>query len=616
MPRPFAKSWPYLLPLLMSSSACSREPEPREVSGIRSLYEAVEPSRRAAFGTAYGELQAAASADESLAVPFESKLEFRGLDLPGRLRLTAGLGASTLDGFRADDLRLTLHARLADGRGMTAIREVSARIEPSHLWADLDEEFDFGGRITGLELSFALPPDRASREGFAVVLRPQVHYRATLPPETAPPPRRQVVFVTLDTFRADHLGCYGSRVARTPCFDAFAKESVRFEQAISATNVTNPSHASMFTGLYLKDHGVIDNLRKIDPAIPNLPMRLKGAGCSTAAFVSAWNFDPQGSDFGRLFDRYDGCATYHERRAEDVYADAFGWLAEHAHRDFFVWLHHFDTHLPYTPPPPWNTMYTTPGTGERVERPLDTPEIAHWYSASDDLQYYRNMYLGEVSYLDHHFGRLVDRLRELGIWERALVVVVADHGECLGEHGIYLEHKGLYEETVHVPLLVKSPGGTRGGVVRGQVSTVDLFPTLLDLLGLPPEPSVRGRSLRPAIEAAVASEGPVDAGADTAYSRHSALEQAAIRTERHKLILESSDTRYFPSYQTRAGDVELYDLRRDPKETRDIASEEPDLVSELRAKLDAFLSDSRGHTADEITGEDEIERLRKLGYVK
>ncbi len=604
-----------LLAACTASLACTGGT--REVSEVRSLIEALPLERVVADMANRAPVQDVGVADEAVVVLFDEPLLFERLDLPRDLRLTFELGGIRSNVGETLRVMLTIRALFVGGGDERLESTLKIGELPEGETLRVDRELSFAQRVSALEITLARPAKRKqNRSGGAVMLRPQVHYRRTLP--TQPPePRRQVLFVTLDTLRADHLGCYGNEEIRTPNLDALARAGVRFEDAVSASNVTNPSHSSMFSGLYVKDHGVKSNKHRFDSAIPNLPGVLADEGFRTAGFGAASLLGAQGANLGRLFQEFDGCATYHQRRAEDVNADVVPWLNAHADEDFFAWVHYFDAHSPYVPPAPWNEMYDLPPSDERIAR-RDVREHP-WFQVSDDPQYFRSQYMGEVSYLDHQLGVLTDQLRELGIFEDVLIVVVADHGESLGEHGIHLSHHGLYDETVRVPLIVKPPGRTSassGGVVTGAVSTVDLFPTVLELLGIESDVRVRGRSLVGPIEAALASNDPAEAGASLAFVEHAHRQQVAIRTARHKLILALVDREYYPTYVIRAGDAELYDRIRDPREQENVFEAEQREASALRTVLDEFLSESFGHEAEEITDRDYIEQLRVLGYAE
>ncbi len=310
--------------------------------------------------------------------------------------------------------------------------------------------------------------------------------------------RWNVVLVTLDTTRADFLGCYGYPGDPTPQLDALAREGVRFDQAIATASVTPVSHASILTGLDNHAHGVrvLSGLCgfRLGADIPSLSTVLRGAGWATAAVHSAF---PVSAYFGfdRGFDVFEsfsggfrpgqaGNMTWDlprlQRRSDETTTIVLDRLRETG-RPFFLWVHMWDPHDNVLVPPP---EYLPPSV----------PRLA-----DGRLPASRELYAAEVSYVDHQLGRLFASLRENGEWERTLVVVVADHGEGLGDHG-WQYHRILYQEQIRVPLLVRIPGPPNGREVPAVVRTTDIFPTVLDYLGVAAPRSVSGRSLRPLIE--------------------------------------------------------------------------------------------------------------------
>ena len=268
-----------------------------------------------------------------------------------------------------------------------------------------------------------------------------------------------VVIVTLDTTRADHLGCYGYEAAGTPALDAFAGMAVRFADVVSPVPLTLPSHTSMFTGLDPPNHGVWNNSEyRLDPSLTTLAEVLKKEGYQTAAFISAFVLDARyGLDqgFGRYDDMVDtqvGSAygSLSERSADKTTDAAIRWLDNRdSANPFFLWVHYFDAHFPYEPPPPYATAFSGA------------------------------LYDGEIAFVDVQFGRFLDRLKADPAWERTVLIVVADHGESLWEHGESAHSRLIYEATQHVPLLLAVPGLFQSSyVVDDVVVTVqDVFPT-------------------------------------------------------------------------------------------------------------------------------------------
>jgi len=368
-------------------------------------------------------------------------------------------------------------------------------------------------------------------------------------------PRGNVVLVTIDTLRADHVGAYGASPGSTPTLDALASEGLRFESAISPVPLTRPAHASLLTGLYPPEHGIRDNLpAKLDPSIPTLATRLKAAGYHTAAFVGSFLLG-RGSGFEAGFDLFgdgsvggagDRIGSKAERRAEEVAAEALEYLST-ARAPFFLWVHFYDPHAPYDPPGAFS------GKG----------------------------YAGEIAYTDSQVGRLIGALRTRGLLDSTIVVVTADHGEGLGDHGEDEHGVLVYEETLLVPLIVRGPRIAAGRVEREPVSLVDVAPFLLEASFPAPE------------RKAIYFES---------YYGNLHFGWAPLRGVREgpmKLIFAPSS--------------EIYDLDSDPREARDLSQKKRDVARQLYAELQK-VGERKPATAAAL-GPGDLERLASLGYV-
>ena len=503
----------------------------------------------------------------------------------------------------------------------------------------------------------------------------------------AGPVRPNVVLVTIDTLRADHLACYGSRDVRTPELDRLASEGVLFERAYSQTHVTVPSHVTLLTSLPLADHGVARNHGKLAGKIDALPDAFARAGYRTAAFVSVSLLGPRGT-LGPLLasaDEYEAPSAGPHVRAEETNARFFRWLRGSCATPFFAWVHYYDPHMPYTPPPPFDRAYydddpyaerhtsmrdVTLGfflhelTGLRrrlakgaaevraLKRELglsargvrtlvlyqeglrdyaaddgararlrtrlraletlvrrDLPyrhELADWLTGVRDVHFPLAQYRGEVSYVDAQVGRLRAELEKLGIADRTIVLVTADHGESLGEHGIYFDHFGLHEPTLHVPLIVWAPGrvapARRSETVRG----LDVAPTLLALAGLGTPATMQGRN---ALAPPSVAEPLV---AEASQGR-----QIMIREGPWKLIRTLRDFHYVPAFWREAGTSELFRLDDDPGEQDDVLARHAEVAAALEAKLAGWMVAHGGAMPGSAAPEPGVERaLRALGYAE
>jgi choline-sulfatase len=396
------------------------------------------------------------------------------------------------------------------------------------------------------------------------------------------PENPNLILVTMDTVRADHLGSYGYAAAETPSLDRLAAEGVRFAQASSPVPLTLPSHASLLSGLLPPHHGVRNNGAGAFPeGTATLATFLAGQGYRTGAFLGAFVLDRR---FGlsRGFEVYDdeverapGAAVFleAERPGHQVMDRALAWLGREDPRPFFLWVHLYDAHAPYAPPPAWRARH--PG------RPYD----------------------GEISAVDEQVGRLLVELGRRGLAGSTVVAVTADHGESLGEHGEDTHGLLLYEPTLHVPLLVRAPGVAKR-TVETPVSLVDLGPTLTGLLGKTfPAPAGRGLDGRDLSEAlrGGSEPAPADLYAETRYP--------AVFGWSPLTALRRREVKYISS-----GSPELYDLRRDPRETTNLAGD-PGKTQGFAARLAQIEAGAVAPRKAPAPDAETRARLASLGYV-
>jgi choline-sulfatase len=391
-----------------------------------------------------------------------------------------------------------------------------------------------------------------------------------------------LLFITIDTLRADRLGAYGFPGAVSPAIDGLARDGVLMEDAIASVPLTRPSHATLFTGRQPYEHGIRDNFSKpLDPATPTLATVLKGRGYATGGFIGAY---PVSRDSGlqRGFDRYDdpfvaesSRATREdrsERRGSEVVDQALGWLRTPRSAPFFAWVHLFDPHHPYDPPAPFAQRFA------------------------------KDRYAGEVAYTDSQVQRLLDWIDSAGLRSSTLVVVTADHGEGLGDHGEDEHGFFVYDTTLRVPLVLRWPGRLPGGArVSGQFRSVDLLPTLLDLLGAGTT-ATSGASRAGLLRAGGRipdNEGYIESMYASLHFGCAPLR--GLRAEGWKYI--------------DAPRAELYRITEDPGETRNRMDDRGSLASAMRTHLEAK---DRGEVAAAVPAAGDAaaaERLAALGYV-
>jgi len=399
-----------------------------------------------------------------------------------------------------------------------------------------------------------------------------------------------VILITLDTTRADHLGCYGDADAKTPVLDALARRGILFAQAATVAPLTQPAHSSMMTGLYPTYHGVrVNGSAALSQAHTTLADALSEKGYEAAAFIGAFVLDGRWG-LNQGFDTYDDTFDMKkfkrldlagvQRPANQVMDPALEWLETHKEKPFFTWIHLYDAHSPYEPPEPFLSEFR--GRGPAA------------------------LYDGEIAFADQQVGRLVSWLRSAGLDGKTILLVVGDHGEGLTSHGEGTHGYFIYDYVVHVPFIVSTPFEELQGVrVDSQVSVVDIFPTVLALAGIESTVKVHGRSLLPLMlhpkteENVYAYSESMTADLQFGWSAlHS------LRSSRYKFI--------------QAPQPELYDLVADPGEQTNVYRNHRVVAREMADELNRLMADTgRDAPAPEAADLDKetAERLAALGYV-
>jgi len=395
-----------------------------------------------------------------------------------------------------------------------------------------------------------------------------------------------VILITIDTLRADHLGCYGFSPDVTTTMDMWAARGIRFEDCISQTPLTLPSHTTILTGTLPVYHGVRDNGGFVVPQqLETISECFKSAGYRTAAFVSAYVLDSkwglnQGFDY--YFDRFDLSRFEKislgevQRRAEETINEVINWLEKNKKDKFFAWIHLYDPHTPYDPPEPFKSQF--------ADRP----------------------YLGEIAYTDSQLGRFWNYLQENHLLNNLFLVLTADHGESLGQHGETTHGFFVYQEGLHVPLIFVTPFPQFSGkTYSGVVALADVMPTILDMVGLKIPSEVQGKSLVPYFSGRVK---PVDrlVYSETYYPRFHFgwSELRSFQNNRYKLII--------------APVPELYDLKNDPNEQKNLVYAEKKVYEQLSHLAEDFekKAGSSAIKADFASVDEETkEKLAALGYL-
>ncbi len=441
------------------------------------------------------------------------------------------------------------------------------------------------------------------------------------------PVRPNILLVSIDTLRRDHVHCYGYARETTPAIDALAREGVRFDDAISVSSWTLPAHVSLLTALPPGIHRVYRPGSRIPEAVTTLAEVLHRAGYATAGFVSG-PFLRSLYNYGQGFDLYDdstsarGLGASHRgitspRLLSLVTAWLDGWRVRRAGRPFFLFVHMWDPHYDYEPPPPYDRLFDPGYRGTVTGRDFERGKAVHPGMDPRDLAHVIALYDGEIRFTDEHLGRLIAWLRRSRVLDDTIVVVTSDHGEEFFEHGQKGHQKTLYDELIRIPLVMRYPRRIRPGSVFGrQVRLVDVAPTILGLAGVSAPDGFGSGLASPGRERDLSpwlgGERPARTAPKlVAFSRlglWSRLESA--RTPRWKVVLGGRRRR-----------LEIYDLRRDPDERRDLSaraarSGQAAALAELVRRRRRALA-ARAYPPEHVAlPAEHVDRLRALGYIR
>jgi len=462
--------------------------------------------------------------------------------------------------------------------------------------------------------------------------------------------RPNVLLISIDTLRADHLSCHGYSRPTTPNLDRLAAEGTRFSHAFGTAVWTPPAHGSMLTGLYPTQHGVVDENR-LDDAVPTVATLMAQSGYRTfgvvnnsqvgpltgldrghESFHEVWRGTPGGSIVGRGM-RYVQRRLRDARGLNDHGAElsnrlTIDWMAANRGSDpLYAFVHYIDPHNPLAAPRPFRDRWVDPKrtdvNAERLAIVADNPLACFtdgFELTEDELYQLKAMYDEEIAYTDMRIGELFDAMRSQGTYDDTLIVVTADHGEHFGEHGMYSHVSSLYEQIVHIPLIVKFPGQSKSCISSGLAQHIDIVPTILSHAAVehPMADRLRGDVLQaeggPGHDVVYAEwEGRVPyyvqkrlRGKDNSICERFLQPAAMIRDNRHKLILH------------RDGEMELYDLETDPGEDKNLASIASEQLTAMRERLESWhreiVKDAPAGSRYEI--DPEIQKhLESLGYM-
>jgi arylsulfatase A-like enzyme len=464
--------------------------------------------------------------------------------------------------------------------------------------------------------------------------------------------RPNIIVLTVDTLRADHMALYGYHRDTMPTIGAFAETAVVFDQAVVSRGNTRASYASMLTGLYPFRHGVYNNNVVLHENFKTLPEALKSAGYNTACFVSNFVLVGELSGCDQGFDIYNDRLedrelnrTNYERSAGRTLKAILEWLETDPPQPFFMFTNFIDPHGPYLPPEKFRNLYKS-----GKERILNQKQIFSYQRVNNSLNYYDyvDRYDGEIRYVDEALGQLIDTLKSKGLWDDSIVIFLSDHGESLGEHGVFFEHQYyVFEETMRVPLAIRLPPDQETqstplhSRVSGLGSPMDLMPTILDYLDISFKGKMDGQSLLPILNGAEVSDRMIFLEfpeVSIPSQRHPV--SFAVRNATHKLI------RIFQPDTRQLIEQALFDITTDPLEKRPIRyDDEIELHRNLSKQMDAMLKEVAGYeipftlTSYQIPlgkrtkyveqrknkgprriikplSDEQIEKLRSLGYVQ
>jgi arylsulfatase A-like enzyme len=444
-------------------------------------------------------------------------------------------------------------------------------------------------------------------------------FRGATDPAVYPPKPKRIILICVDTLRADHVSAFGYPRETTPNIDRMLKrEGIGFEAAHSASSWTLPSSVSLMTSLRPDVHEVEDREQTLHPDVPTLAGAFSRNRWDSAAFITHIYVSS-------LFGINSGFDEFHELsidwkfregkqlRANELNQNVFPWLEANRDKSFFLYLHYFDPHWDYDPPAPYNTKFVDPayvgpasGSWQYIQKFVPKTELM----PDEDLEHVIALYDGEIAFTDHHLGKLFEYLKSLNMWEDTLLVLLADHGEELQDHGSVHHIRTLYEEVLHVPLIFKLPGGRPKGWperVRARVSTLDVAPTLLDIAGIDIPKSFQGKSLLSLLN----YDGP-DRIVFARTMRHRSDSMALI-DDGKKLIMP---------FGRKKAPKELYRLDEDPFERQSVVEDYPMMVEKMSEEIDTLVSVGAaglglpGAGADAELTDEQKKMLKALGYMQ
>lgn len=435
--------------------------------------------------------------------------------------------------------------------------------------------------------------------------------------------KRNLLIMTLDTTRADHISAYGKHPGLTPNIDKLAASGTLFLKGTSQTNQTNPSHVSVMTGVMGIEHGILDNEHQFEGETDMLPAAFKRAGYKTAGFPSSSHVSKWlgWRGFDDIYDVPPDPKTY--LSSKQVTDKAIEWLDANGGGDkpFFIWVHYWDAHAPYSPPKDVLAEFYK-GNPKQPGKPLIRNEYpsmkkSAWLTGVTDPEYPQALYKAEVRFMDTNIGRLLAYLDKKGLTDKTGVVLVGDHGENLGEHEMYFNHYFTFESSLRVPFILRMPGMPAGVKVEAQVTQIDIAPTVAELYGVDLHNNLRGVSL---VKSLKGDSDVALAERKVLVHEHGNNRQIVIREGDFKVIYSITPFKTHPPLNVEAGEIWVYDLAKDPTESTNVASAHPELVEKYRGYVKKWFDLKGTGSAGDDDDEESLdpqrrEALKGLGYV-
>jgi arylsulfatase A-like enzyme len=432
------------------------------------------------------------------------------------------------------------------------------------------------------------------------------------------PPPRNIILISLDTLRADHLGCYGYHRDTSPCIDTFAKESVIFEKAVVQSPWTLPSHMSIMTSLYPSFHGVIGPDNRLADEHVTLAELLKGAGYKTAAFADG-AFLRKVYGFCQGFDLYDGDEKIGIKR---ILPKVKKWLDENKSKPFFLFLHCYDIHFPYAPPAPYDKIFHDFSYTGHLTPDVETIKAARYKKITtndDDVRHFVALYDGGIRYTDAHIGEFLAYLKEAGLYDQSLIIITSDHGEEFKEHGSFDHWQLYYRPNLHVPLIMRIPDYPKKEIrIKDLAQSIDIMPTILELAGRPAHPKAQGQSLVSLINGQKTFLNRTIWKSYNAWEKDSVIsfaEQPGESPGAYDCSIINDG--YQMVYKLKPYSIELFNIITDPLTQNNIAEGCKDISERLSSKVNDYLNKKNMYWGPTATLDEETrEQLKALGYVQ